>query len=96
MLYSIYYYQPGINSSVILYAIATDIEKIIELLKKNFYNIQKYHNNCITCNIKNTIPYKIHKYCILWISSHNENIELEYKGLSCNQPYNTIDIMQMI
>jgi hypothetical protein len=91
-MYGIYYYMLTHNSAnVILLALCTTVEKSIEIIRQKFINFTVANNNAVRCTDKLCI----NKY-IIWINQYDTDKELEYIGMTCNQPCNSISILDKI
>jgi hypothetical protein len=93
MIHNIYYYHDNDSSfgaQVYLFAVCTNIENAIKILHENFSYLKLNINNCFSAITNKK------RHCIAWISSYDENQILEYKGLTCNQPCNAINIFEYL
>ena len=91
--YGIYYYSQCYYTSqvqVYLLAMCSTLEIAIKIVKEKYYNFNIHINNSIMCidNDKN--------YCIIWINKYENDNIIKYNGLSCNQPNNSINIIDLL
>jgi sugar-specific transcriptional regulator TrmB len=89
MLYVIYYHCSN-STEINIYSICDNIPNLLELIIKRFTIYRKNNNNNIhtySCidKIKNS-------YVNIWINTHEENTEIEYKWVSASSPQNTFEI----
>ena len=90
MLYAIYYHYPN-SREIKIYSICDNVPSLLELIIRQFKICRKNYNNpdihtylCIN-KINNS-------YVNIWINTHEENMEIEYKWVSACSPQNTFEI----
>ena len=90
LCYGLYYYNAGtpFAANVKLVLLSTDLNKIKHFVKENFKNI--------TPNVKNSIAFTCKGMrCIGWVSKYTMDEYIKDVGLTCDQPYDSINIIDL-
>ena len=88
--YGIYYYIDMYHNpaSVRLVYISIDLDKVKQFIDNNFTHIRMGINNSISMVYNQ-------RMCVGWVSTYEMDAIIPDKGLTCNQPYNCINVSEL-